>query len=104
MTLGTYILKGRKPVAVDMDTWGFWFGKHNDERIVGRWTFGEIEVSTMFLGIDHGDGDGPPILFETMIFGGPWGGQMRRYSTWDEAERGHMRVCKAVRRRARKMS
>lgn len=30
---------------------------------------GEIEISTVFLGLDHSFGnDGPPVLFETMIF------------------------------------
>lgn len=48
-------------------------------------------VSTVFLGIDHNHmGDGPPILFETMVFGcGPWDNYQERYATWDEAEAGH---------------
>ena len=102
MTLGTYILKNRQPVRVDGLEWSYWCGSHNDERIVGRWEFGDIVVSTTFLSIDHNlFGDGPPILFETMVFGGPCGGRMRRYATWEEAERGHMRVCKIVRRRTK---
>lgn len=49
-----------------------------------------VRVSTVFLGIDHSFGDdGPPVLFETMIFGGPHNEEQWRYCTWDEAERGH---------------
>lgn len=49
-----------------------------------------IQVSTVFLGLDHSMHlSGPPILFETLIIGGPLDGEQRRYATWDEAERGH---------------
>ena len=48
------------------------------------------QVSTVFLAIDHAFGGGPPILFETMIFGGNREDiYMKRYCTWDEAEDGH---------------
>ena len=48
-------------------------------------------VSTVWLmGIDHNFGDGPPILFETMIFGGEWGSECRRYATEEQAMRGHL--------------
>ena len=52
---------------------------------------GEISVSTVFLmGINHAFGDEvEPILFETMIFGGPMDQYQTRYSTWEEAEAGH---------------
>lgn len=46
-------------------------------------------VSTVFLGIDHNFGDGAPLLFETMIFGGKHNEYQRRYATWTEAEAGH---------------
>lgn len=48
-----------------------------------------VDISTVFLGFDHGFGQGLPILFETMIFGGPYDQWQRRYCTWDEAEAGH---------------
>lgn len=57
---------------------------------------GPLEVSTVFLGIDHNHGVGPSgdaILFETMIFGGDLEGgpldYQTRCATWDEAERQH---------------
>jgi len=49
-----------------------------------------VEISTVFLGLDHSMGGGDvPILFETMIFGGQHDEYMERYTTWDEAEKGH---------------
>ena len=52
---------------------------------------GKMFVSTVFLGIDHGWGDeGAPLLYETMIFGGPRDqGYQERYSTLEEALAGH---------------
>lgn len=49
-----------------------------------------IKTSTVFLGIDHQFfGDGPPLLFETMIFGGLHDQWQERCSTWEEAESLH---------------
>ncbi len=44
----------------------------NDRRIIDQtWVTNKILVSTVFLGLDHNFlGEGEPILFETMIFGG----------------------------------
>ena len=55
----------------------------------------EIYVSTVFLGIDHNFGDGPPILYETMVFGLEDEYQCR-YETRVEAESGHDRTVKMV--------
>ena len=55
---------------------------------------GEIVVSTVFLGLDHGWGDGPPVLFETLVF--PDTKRMDRYCTWDEAVAGHERIVALV--------
>jgi len=47
-------------------------------------------VSTVFIGLDHRFfGDGPPLLFESMVFGGPLDGEQFRYPTWDAAAAGH---------------
>ena len=57
-------------------------------------------VSTVFLGIDHGIlDDGPPILFETMVFGGTHDLWRQRYATWGEAERGHEVIVKRMQMR-----
>ena len=49
----------------------------------------EVRISTVFLVIDHSFGDGPPLLFETMIFGGTYDEYQERYTTWDDAVDGH---------------
>lgn len=50
----------------------------------------EVSVSTVFMGMDHRfGGDGPPILWETMIFGGPHDGYQQRYSSVTAAIEGH---------------
>lgn len=62
----------------------------NDERQrVGFTRLPGAEVSTVFLGLDHQFGEGPPVLFETMIFGGPLDQEQWRYHTWEEAVAGH---------------
>jgi hypothetical protein len=54
-------------------------------------------VSTVFLGLDHNWGGGPPLVFETMLFTDDERDQsLWRYSTWDEAVAGHAEVVSAV--------
>ncbi|MEU6674851.1 hypothetical protein [Streptomyces sp. NPDC046925] len=50
----------------------------------------DLLVSTVWLGLNHQFGDGPPLLFETMVFGSERTEQYTdRYSTLAEAEAGH---------------
>jgi hypothetical protein len=88
-----YILDGKTPVREpDIVAWGRWKATNNAERVALTEQDG-VTISTVFLGIDHNFfGGGAPILFETMVFGGPMDGDMRRYSTWDEAELGHAAI------------
>ena len=90
-----YILVDRLPVAVNMETWARWWGPA-DNRIASD-EIGKVYISTVFLGLDHNfRGRGDPILFETLIFGGALDGEMRRYCTYDEAERGHQEAVTAA--------
>lgn len=87
---------GRTPVPAErIEEWGRWF----DAAVIKVATdhIGPAVVSTVFMGLDTAWA-GPPLLFETMIFGGELHGRQRRYSTWDEAEAGHRRACDEVRR------
>ena len=96
----TYILVGHMPVAVDMMTWAQSLGR-NEARVVAQTTINDrCWVSTVFLGLDHNHSrrGGEPILFETMVFGGPLDGEMMRYATWDQAERGHAEMLTEVRK------
>ncbi len=50
----------------------------------------QVDVSTVWLGLDHNWGDGPPLIFETMTFGDSWDGEdCERYTTEAEARAGH---------------
>lgn len=95
-----YILDAENLVvrAAGLLEWGRWFEDAN--RHVGYTGItSECRVSTVFLGIDHRHhGRGPPLLFETMIFGGPLDQRQWRYSSWDDADAGH----RAAVRKARK--
>jgi len=51
----------------------------------------KVEVSTVHLVIDHNFGEGPPLIFETMVFGGAFDEEQERYSTEEEAAEGHAR-------------
>lgn len=56
-------------------------------------------VSTVFLGLNHRFiSKGPPILFETLAFGGPMDGDGARYSSWDDAVIGHKSFVAKVRK------
>lgn len=54
-------------------------------------------VSTVWLDLDHSVGDGPPLIFETMVFGGPLDERCVRYATRDEAVAGHQRIVDELR-------
>lgn len=69
--------------------------ENTEARIVGKTIVGDAEVSTVFLAMDHGY-EGPPLWFETMVFGGKFEDYQRRYTTWEEAEQGHKEVVKMV--------
>ena len=61
-----YILKGKELVPVEMMAWAQWFGTTN--RHIGLDTINGKKISTVFLGLDHNFGEGPPLVFETMVF------------------------------------
>lgn len=95
-TMGKYILKGKKAVEeTDLLKWTKWF--ETAERHVGNDTIGKVRISTVFLGIDHNWGfSQKPLVFETIIFGGKHNDCQERYSTWEEAEKGHKKAVKMV--------
>lgn len=84
-----------RPVG-DILEWGRW--RASAESRVALTNLGERgEVSTVFLGLDHRHfGEGPPILYETLVFGGPLDQEMERYCTRAEAVAGHERMVARV--------
>lgn len=94
-----YILDGRgRPLrAKSMMEFAVWF--ETAERVVKKDYLGDIEVSTVFLGLDHsfGPGSRTPLLWETMIFGGEHDQYCYRYASRAEAVIGHERAVQLVR-------
>ena len=77
------------PIAVDdVNVWATWISDP-DNKIVRKTDVGETEVSTV-------RDEGPPILYETLVFGGPLDQEMWRYATREAAEAGHEAMVKRV--------
>ncbi len=110
-----YILDGHKPtICEDLFKWAKWFedaNKRVNKTNIGvymwqYWLFKlfkikkyePVRISTVFLGLDHRFGEGEPQLFETMIFGGEFDQEQWRYSTWEEAEKGHQKAIEKVKK------
>jgi len=91
MRQNLYILdENRNPrPASGVGEWAAWF--ETADRRVARTSVGKgIDVSTAFLALDHNFSEiGPPLLYETMVFGGPHHGRMARCATEAEAHAQH---------------
>lgn len=87
------------PVA-DVLLWAAWFETADrvvkqdyDESAAGR-----VGLSTIFLGIDSDyTGSGVPVLWESLIFGTPLDGTMRRYTSRADALAGHAELLAELR-------
>ena len=68
-------------------------GAVSDYARIGLDVVGELKVSTVWLGLNHEFRPGrPPLIFETMIFGGDHDQELARYCTEADAAEGHRRV------------
>lgn len=84
--------------------WAAKFEDHEYRRIavakLGLRSEQQIDISTVWLGIDHGWGNGRPVIFETMIFGFDDDFEYQeRYCTEAEAVEGHARAVQYARDR-----
>lgn len=109
-----YILEGHTPVVEpDLLTWARWL--ESADRRVALTEHEFFRVSTVFLGLDHQFGRGPPLLFETMVFmktGNPAATNIleradedirqQRYANWEDAELGHQAMVNRMIELARK--
>jgi hypothetical protein len=94
----TYYIETKDGQVSQVDNimdWARYFSA--DDRVVAKTELAGVEVSTVFLGLDHNFGEGPPILYETMVFGGPLDEEMERYHTRAEAAAGHEMMVARVR-------
>lgn len=92
----TYALgKDGEPIEVSYEEWAKSFNR-DDRRIA----YDEIPdvgaVSTVFLGIEHGHVNGAPLLFESLVMGSKYDGEMMRYTTRAEAVAGHAKLLRKV--------
>ena len=102
---GKYILndKGEPELCTDLNVWAAWHEDSGDKRRVDKTEVGPYSVSTVFLALDHSFGEGPPLLYETMVFGkGPCdretGRMVDRYTTRPGAKIGHRAMVGRVQR------
>lgn len=89
-----YKLVDKNPVRCTLEDFGFW--EAISERRVAFTKLNGVDVSTVFLGLDHQFGSGEPILFETCIFGGNRDGEITRYHTFQDALKGHEEIVKSL--------
>lgn len=97
--------------TTDIMEWSKWFSDADRRLYVDKIGTREVVVSTVFLGLDHGfynsnvlerlaretdDSECEPVLFETMVFGGPYDGETWRYASEIEARLNHRRVVAKV--------
>lgn len=99
-----YILDGVTPVQCpSVVDWAFWMETSEIHVAHSRWiTVGQvlISVSTVFLGLDYGDYQQRPLLFETMIFiDGSSDGTQVRYTDWEHAAECHAQIAHKARQR-----
>lgn len=91
-----YILeKGEVKEEPDLMKWARWYEKCNNRHIHETY-LGKVQVSTVFLGINHCWDGGPPLIFETMIFGGEHDEYQDRCSTIKQAKTMHDKAVKLV--------
>jgi hypothetical protein len=92
---GHYILSddGEPVPEPDLMKWARWFETTRFWRLAFDQISEYVVVSTIFLGLDHRfGGDGPPILWETMVFKNGEAQDMIRYSSRAAAMEGHEKL------------
>ncbi|CAJ4954641.1 Uncharacterised protein [Burkholderia pseudomallei] len=95
MNRNLYVLDGHEPRrARSVLEWMHWFA--NTDRTVALTCIDELEVSTVFIGIDHEFSPHglryhgqEPMLFETAVFTGSRVTRVVRHPSWDEAAHAH---------------
>lgn len=106
MRLYTLNSQGEPIEEPDILRWAEWLST-GERTIANTQITDDIRVSTIFLSIDYGfslDDNHPPILWETMIFGGPDDMAQWRYTGRDQALAHHDQVAAEQRAKQRNTS
>jgi hypothetical protein len=103
--IGQYVLdeNGNAVRAPGLLDWARWMETHDEQRCLARDRIGNVTVSTVFLGLDHGlrflrreagfdEAAYKPILWETMMFGGQHDQFQNRYTSREDALLGHRKI------------
>lgn len=84
----------RQGQPITMRQWVESFEDFESKRVALTFV-GDVRISTVWLGLDHnfanayGPVVSPPLIFETMVFGGPMDQEPYRWATEQEAIEGH---------------
>jgi hypothetical protein len=92
-----YVLnENGQPVAEpDPAIWWLWMAKN--KRGVCYDELGAAQISTVFLGMDFSFGEGPPVLWETLVFGSAFDDVTTRCrGSREQAEAMHARMVERV--------
>ena len=99
MTARYYILDGTTPVpGADVRQWAAWL--ETADRVVAQTSLtADIQVSTVFVGMNPYPGVAPPRLFETLVLwpGSPLDGATAHTATWQMALAAHTAMLLRVR-------
>jgi hypothetical protein len=100
---GYYVLNGKTPQPVgDVLQWARWMEdahRHVAKQTFGHEAIGTVDVSTVFLGLDHSWNGGRRfwmIFDESGIVVGPDDEYQTRCGTWEEAEAMHRLAVESV--------
>jgi hypothetical protein len=94
--LGKYATLRGRVFQVDLYTMARWFEGEGRQIAYSSFAHKTVEVSTVFLSIDHSFHGGKPVLWETMVFGGKHDGYQLRATSEEEAHEQHDLACKMV--------
>lgn len=74
-----------------------WIEIWQRDRVIRYDKYNRGTISTVYIGLDHSFGQGAPLIFETMIFGGEFDGHEWRAATKEEAEKNHVEALRMLR-------
>jgi hypothetical protein len=93
-----FLYYDRDGEVISNTKWALLFEDVEYKRVALTSISDDEEVSTVWLGLDHRFADeGPPLIFETMVFGGPLDQEQERYTNEIAALAGHDRWVAAAR-------
>ena len=87
--------KDNKPILSTIIQYVEWIEKNPERKAVKQEYVGDVRISTVFLGLDHA-AEKAPVLWETMIFGGEHDQYMDRYTSYEDAVKGHQTVLNLI--------